>query len=74
MLHAENGDIPNALYRVYMHFREKFIEERGLMDVTPGTTIEWLEMRQDAMKLRDHVAQCWGTAIVREYGRRASQY
>lgn len=75
LLHDEKGDIPNTLYRVYMHFREKFIEERGLLDTTwDMNPLAWDEVRYDANVLRDYVSQCWATAVVREYDRKRSRY
>jgi hypothetical protein len=35
------GDIPGALYSIYVAFRLRFIEERGLMDAAPGAGDQW---------------------------------
>jgi hypothetical protein len=64
MLREQHGDIATALYETYMHFRGRFIEERGLMDAVPGVGEIWAEALADACALRDHVTQRWADLIV----------
>lgn len=62
-LHEHDGRITDALYAVYMHFRQRFIEERGLMDRAPGGDT-WTETLTDARHLEHYVSQIWATQIV----------
>jgi hypothetical protein len=62
-----DGEIADALYLVYSHYRERFIEERGLMDIAPGQNLEWDLALRDARTLRQHVDQTWACAIVEAF-------
>lgn len=62
-LSSEHGNIPNALYEVYEHFPERFIEERGLMDVAPGVGEEWREALTNAHQLEAFVNDTWVITI-----------
>jgi hypothetical protein len=58
------GDIPGALYTVYVAFRLRFIEERGLMDAAPGAGDQWQQALADARELERHVQQRWASMIA----------
>lgn len=64
-LHETDGIIVEALYQVYEHFRERFLDEAG-----PNSNSEFKEALVDARRLEAHVSQCWATAIVMQYDRR----
>jgi hypothetical protein len=59
------GDIPTALYSVYVAFRLRFIDERGLMDAAPGAGDQWHRALADARELERHVQQLWASMIAR---------
>lgn len=63
-LKSECGDIPNALYKTYMGFRMRFLEERGLMDSVPGRDASSIEALEDARLLEFYVSQQWVSAIL----------
>lgn len=63
-LKQEQGNIPNALYKVYMAFRERFLEERGLMDTAPGGHASSVEALEDARLLEFYVCQQWASIIL----------
>jgi hypothetical protein len=63
-LRREELNIPNALYAVHIAFRTRFVEERGLMDATPGVGSQWREAIGDARTLERHVCQQWATTIL----------
>ena len=63
-LHIEHGNIANALYRVYMTYRQRFIEERGLRDA-PKATGGWCEALLDARQLEAFVNDAWERMIRR---------
>jgi hypothetical protein len=64
LLREEDGNLLEALYCTYMHFRGKFIDERGLMDGVPGEGEIWAEALADAALLRDHVNDHWIELIL----------
>jgi len=59
----EHGEIPRALYEVYMQFRLRFIQECGLMDSPPGGAA-WVEALCIARALERAVAADWATTIL----------
>lgn len=71
-IHDTDGNIPEALYQVYEHFRAKFLEEYELLDSPPGGRV-WDEALKDARILERHVSECWATAIVHAYTLRLSR-
>lgn len=66
-LHRHDGVISEALYETYIHFRERFIEQYGLMDSLPGFGERWREALTDARQLEAHVTQVWATAIAQAF-------
>lgn len=65
-LHESNGNIPEALYKVYQHFRERFISENGFMDSPPGGQ-RWVDMLVDARQLEHYVGDIWATSIAENH-------
>ena len=64
-LKEEHGNIPNALYRVYDHFRQKFLfGDRGAWSTDPDVTGE---LMTDARQLEALVADDWAAAIRAQY-------
>jgi hypothetical protein len=63
-LRRERGDIANALYKTYLTFRHRFLEERGLMDVVPGREASSIEALEDARLLELYVCQRWASIIL----------
>lgn len=68
-LRREGGDIANALYKTYMSFRQRFLEERELMDVVPGRDASSIEALEDARLLQFYVCQRWACIIREAEGR-----
>jgi hypothetical protein len=64
-LSAEHGSLPNALYRVYMTFRERFLSQRGLHGAQQERSDEWLEALIDARQLEAFVNDAWVSLITR---------
>ncbi len=62
-LRDEYGNIANALYRVHMHFRTKFSEERGISMGDPG----WVDMLVDSRQLEAIVQSDWDAAIQERF-------
>ena len=61
----QDGEIPLALYNTYMHFRTRFLVERGLADVAPEEVPEeWDSALRDAQALREHVDRTWAAKIL----------
>jgi hypothetical protein len=63
LLRRERGQIPHALYLLYMHFRDRFIEERGLVRADHDDA-RWREALQDAATVADGVMSRWTEAIL----------
>jgi len=61
-LEREHGNIPNALYRVYMTFRQRLIEERALRNA-PDAKDAWCEALLDARQLEAFVNDAWAGMI-----------
>jgi hypothetical protein len=57
-LDLEHGNIANALYRVYLTYRQRFIEERRLGD-GPRAEGAWCEALIDARQLEAFVNDTW---------------
>jgi hypothetical protein len=64
MLRSEHGNIPNALYRLYDHFRTKFLGAYPEVDLT--------ELCVDARQLEALVMSDWNAAISERFS--ASNY
>lgn len=62
----DHHDVPSALYEVYMHFRERFIAEHGLLDSPPGGPV-WVEALSEARALELSVGASWASAILRSF-------
>ena len=63
-LEESDGEIAGALYLTYSHFRNRFLDERGLMDSAPGDDWEWDEALVDAQEMREYVDKTWATRIL----------
>lgn len=64
-LRAEHGNLPNALYRVYMTFRERFLNQRELHGAQQERPDEWVEALVDARQLEAFVNDTWVSLITR---------
>lgn len=63
-LHRSGDGLLEALYETYQHYRLRFIGERGLMDVAPGSSPAWTVALADARELEAHVRQTWAETIL----------
>lgn len=64
-LDETDGEIAQTLYLTYMHFRTKFLDERGLMDSTPDINpLQWDEALADALAMREYVDKTWAARIL----------
>lgn len=69
MLSEERGLIGEALYRTYMHFRTKFVTERGLA----SDDGRWPDALTDARQLEAYVNDTWSKALRERFSAPAGQ-
>jgi hypothetical protein len=62
-LDLEHGNIPNALYAVYMTYRTQFIRERSLPMGTANPSAALSDALLDARQLEAFVNDAWAMAI-----------
>ena len=63
-LRTEHGSIANALYRVHMTFRERFLRDRGLEGAQASRPAEWMDALIDARQLEAFVNDTWAAQIL----------